>query len=119
VIEIIAPRQERYRLGTKIEWYEKFKNHDVPNQRQHLRIMPKDPYSTLVMADGTTTDCIVLDVSASGVAVSADIIPVIGTPLAVGKVVGRVVRHFRDGFAVHFAQLQELEAIERLIARLG
>ena len=118
VMEIIAPRQERYRLATKIEWYEKFKNHDVSNQRDNQRIIPKSPYSTLVFADGTTIECIVLDVSASGVAVMADIIPEIGTPIAVGKVVGRVIRHFRDGFAVQFAQLQELQSIERLIARL-
>ena len=59
------------------------------------------------MADGTTTECVVMDVSASGIAVSADLIPDIGTPVAVGKVVGRVVRHFNDGFAVQFAQLQD------------
>jgi hypothetical protein len=119
VVEIIAQRRDRERLATKIEWYEKFKNHDVANQRDTLRIMPKDPYSTLVFADGTTIECIVLDVSASGTAVMADIVPEIGTPVAVGKLVGRVIRHFRDGFAVQFAQLQELDQVERLIGRLA
>ena len=83
-----------------------------------MRIIPRNPYSTLVLADGTTTECLVKDVSASGIAVSADIVPPIGTAVAVGKVVGRVVRHFEDGFAVQFAQLQELDTVEELIARL-
>jgi hypothetical protein len=117
-VEIIAQRRDRERLAAKIEWYEKFKNHDVANRRDTLRILPKDPYSSLVFVDGTTIECIVLDVSASGTAVMADIVPEIGTPIAVGKLVGRVIRHFRDGFAVQFAQLQELDQVERLIGRL-
>lgn len=119
VMEIIAPKQERYRLAARIEWYEKHKNHDIEDHRQSVRIIPKNPYSTLVLADGTTIDCLVKDVSASGIAVSADLSPPIGTPIAVGKVVGRVVRHFNDGFAVHFAQLQDLATVEDLISRLG
>jgi hypothetical protein len=84
-----------------------------------LRIIPRDPYSTLVLADGTTIDCIVQDVSASGIAVLADVIPELRTPVAVGKIVGRVVRHFHDGFAVEFVQVQEADAVESLIGRLS
>ncbi|MET0671622.1 MAG: PilZ domain-containing protein [Xanthobacteraceae bacterium] len=118
VMEIIAPKRERRRLAAKIEWYEKHKNHDADDLREHVRFIPRNPYSTLVLADGTTTECLVMDVSASGIAVSADVIPDIGTPVAVGKVVGRMVRHFNNGFAVHFAQLQEPDAIEDLVAPL-
>ena len=118
LMEIIAPKRERYALATKIEWYEKRKNHDAEENRQHVRIVPKNPHSTLVLADGTTIECLVKDVSASGIAVSADIIPEIGTPLAVGKVVGRVARRFNDGFAVQFSQLQELGTLEARIAPL-
>jgi hypothetical protein len=53
--------------------------------------------------------------SISGAAVSADISPAIGTPLAVGKIVGRVVRHFVGGFAVQFVELQDLETLEQRI----
>jgi hypothetical protein len=119
VMEIIAPKRDRLRLAAKIEWYEKHKNHDVQDLREHVRIIPRNPYSTLVMADGTMIDCIVQDVSASGIAVLADLIPDLRTPVAVGKVVGRVVRHFPEGFAVQFIQIQEAEAVEALIARLS
>ena len=48
--------------------------------------------SILTFADGATQDCIVIDMSASGVAVLADVQPPIGFPLAVGACVGRVIR---------------------------
>jgi hypothetical protein len=53
--------------------------------------------------------------SASGAAVSADIVPDIGTPLAVGKVVSRVIRRLDDGFAVRFNELQNLDRLEQVI----
>jgi len=118
VMEIVASRVERHRLAAKIEWYEKSKHHEVENLRDHVRLIPKNPYSTLVLADGTTTECLVMDVSASGVAVCADLVPEIGTPVAVGKVVGRVVRRFNDGFAVRFTELQDPQTVEALIGRL-
>jgi hypothetical protein len=53
--------------------------------------------------------------SASRAAVSADIVPDIGTPLAVGKVVSRVIRRLDDGFAVRFNELQNLDRLEQVI----
>jgi hypothetical protein len=119
LVEISATKAERIKLAAKIQWYEKHKNHDAKNQRKNGRTVPKDPCSTLIFADGTTTECLVKDVSASGVAVSADFIPEIGTPVAVGQVVGRVVRKFKDGFAVHFTEKQDPQAVERLIAKIS
>jgi hypothetical protein len=61
--------------------------------------------------------CFVIDISVSGAAVSADISPEIGTPLAVGWVVGRVVRFVPGGFAVRFVELQDRQAVEALVIR--
>lgn len=113
VMSIKATDEERAKLATKIEWYEKNKNHEVPDVRAHKRIIPKEPRSMLTFADNSRLQCFIIDMSVSGVAVSADISPEIGTPLAVGKVVGRVVRHFADGFAVQFIELQDLELLEQ------
>jgi hypothetical protein len=44
--------------------------------------------------------------------VATDIEPEIGTPLAVGKSVGRVVRHLDGGFAVECLAVQEFESLE-------
>jgi len=116
VMKMTAGDEERAKFGAKIEWYERNKNHDIHDSRAHKRIIPNDPRSVLILADGTQMECFVIDMSISGVAVSADIKPAIGTPLAVGKVVGRVVRHRQDGFAVQFIHLQDYDALEaRLI----
>ena len=50
VMEIIAPKSERHKLAAKIEWYEKNKHHDGEDHRQHIRLIPKNPYSTLCSA---------------------------------------------------------------------
>jgi hypothetical protein len=38
--------------------------------------------------------------------------------MAVGRLVGRVVRHLDVGFAIRFVELQELEFIEMRLAQL-
>ena len=117
VLELVMPKSERYKLAAKIEWFDKHKNFDVEDHRKNARIIPRNPCSTLVLADGTTTDCLVKDISATGVAVQADLMPEIGMAVAVGKVVGRVVRQFNGGFAVQFTQTQDPQSLENLIAR--
>jgi len=61
--------------------------------------------------------CFVIDLSISGVAVSADIDPEIGSVLAVGAVVGRVARCFRGGFAVKFVTVQDRVIVEEQVIR--
>ena len=115
VMTIAATDEELAKLAVKIEWHDKHKNHGLPDSRTHKRIVPNDPRSTLFFADNSRRKCFIIDISASGAAVSAEIKPDIGTPLAVGKIVGRVVRHFPTGFAVQFIQLQNLDSLEQKI----
>jgi len=115
VMHIALSEEERKDLAVKIEWYEKNKNFDAPDNREHKRIIPKNPHSQLVFHDGSVLQCFVIDMSVGGVAVSADVKPAIGTPLGVGKLIGRVVRHLDDGFAVKFLALQERENLEQLL----
>jgi hypothetical protein len=115
VLRIAATTDERSALLRKLIWLEQHKNYDEPDVRTHKRIIPQEPISTLIFPDGTMLQCFVIDMSASGVAVSADVTPTIGAVLAVGKVAGRVVRHFEEGFAVAFKQPQNTAEIERLV----
>lgn len=117
VMRIVAADEARQNLADKIVWVEKHKNLEVPDQRRQARFVPKDPYSTLVLADSTFTGCFVIDLSVSGASVSAGIVPAIGTVLAVGKVIGRVVRHFSGGFAVKFVTRQDRRTVEELALR--
>jgi hypothetical protein len=115
VMSIAASDEERAALVDKIEWLEKHKNLEVPDGRTHKRFMPENPYSTLALHDGTIMTCFVIDISVSGAAVSADTVPAIGTVLAVGKAIGRVVRHFAGGFAVKFVDLHKPDSLEALV----
>src|SRR5712691_9700150 len=112
ILRIVASPEERRKLAEKIEWFEKYKNKEAADQRAQARFVPQDPFSTLMLADGRVMSCFVLDLSTSGAAVSADIVPEIGSVLAVGAVVGCVARHFRGGFAVKFTSVQDREIVE-------
>jgi hypothetical protein len=71
----------------------------------------------LTLADGSIHSCFIIDVSTAGVAISCEYDPPLGTPLAVGACVGRVIRKFDNGFAVKFAEKQERDDLVRLVVR--
>jgi hypothetical protein len=115
VMSITASEEDRVKLAGKIAWLENFKNHDTHEARRYERIVPRNPYSRVTLADGRTETCFIIDMSPSGVAVSADMRPEIGTVLAVGRVIGRVRRHLSEGFAVEFINVQDVDALPALL----
>lgn len=115
VMSLVMPQDQRERLSAKILWLEMRKHLNLADGRSHRRFVPKKLRSSILLADGSVYECLVIDMSASGVAVSADINAKIGDVLAVGKVVGRVVRLFPDGFAIRFIALQDPDALEQLL----
>jgi hypothetical protein len=118
LLELEMTRSMRQGFADKLTWLEKKqKEPSIPDLRKDARIIPANPHSTLTMADGATHGCFVIDMSASGVAVSAQVQPQIGMPLAVGACIGRVVRLLPDGFAVKFVEQQNRHDLGRLIAR--
>jgi hypothetical protein len=116
VLDLSLSDADRNRLGGKIIWQKKRVHEQVPDKREHKRVPPRDPRTVLTLADGTQIPCFVIDVSQSGAAISANIWPEPGTPMAVGKLVGRVVRHLDVGFAMQFTQIQQLDQLEILMA---
>jgi hypothetical protein len=115
VIRVVATSDERSKLLRKLIWLEQNKSFDVPDMRTAKRVIPEDPISTLIFPNGNVLGCFVIDMSISGAAVSADITPEIGTVIAIGKVTGKVVRHFDEGFAVRFRQPQNPNGLEQLV----
>jgi hypothetical protein len=109
---------ERERIASKLVWLEK-KQRDpaVRDARRHERFIPANPHSTLTLADGSTRSCFVIDMSVTGVAVSAAVQLPVGTALAVGACVGRVVRLLPEGFAIQFAEIQRRPDLNRLLLR--
>jgi hypothetical protein len=117
MFELAVTRAVREQLASKMSWLDKQQRDAVVDARAQERIIPANPHSEIVFADGSTETCLVIDMSTSGVAVSAQTQPPIGMPLAVGRTIGRVIRHFREGFAVKFVELQSRERLEGLIIR--
>jgi len=117
VMSIVLNDEDRDNLVTKIAWLESCKNHDVVDNRVDARFIPTNPYSRMILPDGREETCLVLDLSISGAAISADTVPPIGTVLAIGRVVGRVVRHFEGGFGVQFVERQSRDHVEALVIR--
>jgi hypothetical protein len=117
LIDITATKKGREKLAGKLCWLEKQqKDASLLDARQQKRLIPENPHSTLILANGSMTSCFVIDMSPSGVAVSADIELEIGTRLAVGRGVGRVVRRFNEGFAVQFDKLQDVKLLEWVVS---
>jgi hypothetical protein len=110
--ELDLDEAEREALDTRIQWLKRRSLRSVVERRAHKRVLPRDPNALLLLGQGLKLECLILDMSRSGVAVSADIILKPGTLVAVGSVPGRVMRAFDTGFALQFTELQDLEALE-------
>jgi hypothetical protein len=102
VLKIEQTPEESEALAIRIHGFEKIKNHDVPERRGAKRIVPGHRDSRLIWADGTIEPCTIIDLSTTGAAVSAKTVPEIGDVLALGRLVGRVARRFKGGFAIQF-----------------
>ena len=117
LLNIELTRKKREKFAAQLTWLKKHRvDAAVMDARSQKRIVPQNPHSTLIFGDETTLNCLVIDISPSGVAVSADVDPEIGTRLAVGRAVGYVVRKFAEGFAVQFDHLQQFEHLESIIS---
>lgn len=115
VTNIMLSDADRDKLGARIEWHKKHANAQVLDKRVHKRFLPRDPRSVLTLADGSTVRCFVIDMSQSGAAISAHFWPDIGTPMALGRLVGRVVRYLEVGFALKFIETQDSDRLEQLL----
>ncbi|MEO5805704.1 PilZ domain-containing protein [Devosia sp.] len=114
-VDIDMDQAARDKLGAKIVWQKRRVHDQVADKREHKRIAPRDPRTQIVLADGQRLPCFVIDISSSGAAVSAESWPEIGTPMALGRLVGRVVRYLSVGFAIQFIELQPFEHLEALM----
>ncbi len=118
LLELEMTRPMREKFASKLTWLEKkLKDPRVSDVRKNSRIIPANPHSTLILADGTTHSCFIIDMSIAGAAVSAEVQPPVGMPLAIGACIGRVVRLLPNGFAVKFVERQNRNDLNRLIAR--
>lgn len=118
LMELDMTRARRAWMSEKLTWIEKKqKDASIQELREDARFVLQVSHTVLTLADGQMHPCFIIDVSTSGVAVSSEFDPQIGTPLAVGACVGRVIRKFANGFAVKFAEKQRRDDLPRLLVR--
>jgi hypothetical protein len=118
LLELDMTFARREKLANKLVWLEeKQKDPEIIDLRNDARVIPANSRTTFTLADGAVHECFIVDMSVSGVAVSAEAEIEFGTPLAVGACVGRVVRVFPNGFAVKFIERQNQRDLDRLCAR--
>lgn len=117
VLSLALCEDGRRKLSSKIAWFERRKNYQVHDNRGFRRMVPRNPQSSIILSDGTRMGCFVIDMSATGAAISADIVLERGTPLALGTVVGRVVRTIETGFAMRFTETLDPAELEARLIR--
>ncbi|MDB5540595.1 MAG: Pilus assembly protein PilZ [Devosia sp.] len=107
-MDIVATPRKRDKMAAQLTW---LANRDVlglPEDRRHERVVPDNRHSTVVLDDGRRYNCKIIDISLSGAAIELAVRPAMGTPVTLGRMRARVIRHFQDGVAVEFASAQEM-----------
>jgi hypothetical protein len=110
VCSVLLADSQRSKLATWVNWLRRHAGRIDGDKRGFIRTRPRDPRTTIALADGTVLRALITDLSRSGAALSADLVPDPGTVLMVGQVPAKVVRALEVGFAVAFERV--LEAIE-------
>jgi hypothetical protein len=118
-VAIDASDNERQRLAARLDWMKQRRFHKIRDHRDTKRRLPRNTRSSLTLLDGRRLDAVIIDMSRSGVALTAELRPGLGVPVAVGRLLGRTVRHLETGFAVQFAMLRDDAALEAELAPLG
>lgn len=108
---IVASDRKRDKLAAQLTWLANRHELDLPEDRRHERVAPRNPITILHVEGGDQHRCRIIDLSLSGAAVEVEEKPPLGAAVALGAMRGRVVRHFEDGVAVEFAMLQREETL--------
>ncbi len=109
---INATARKRDKLASQLTWLANRHVLNLPEDRRHERITPKQPFSNVVLPDGREIRAKIMDVSLSGAAVALETRPPVGAQITLGRMRARVVRHLEDGVAVEFAMVQSEDMIQ-------
>ena len=112
---INATERKREKLAAQLTWIANKHELGLPEDRRHDRLTPRNSKSEILLGDGRRYTCRIMDLSLSGAAIDIDIRPAIGTPVQLGNMRGRVVRHFLEGVAIEFNSIQSREALTQFL----
>ena len=118
-MDIAASPRKRDKMAAQLTWLANKDVLNLPEDRRHERVVPDNRHSTVVLDDGRRYNCKILDISLSGAAIELAVRPAMGTPVTLGRMRARVVRHFQDGVAVEFASSQEMLTVVQQNLRIN
>ncbi|WP_173931540.1 PilZ domain-containing protein [Chelativorans sp. Marseille-P2723] len=104
---INASERKRDKLAAQLTWIVNRHELDLPQERRHERIIPRNPISTIHLPAGGHYPCRIVDLSVSGAALETEVKPPVGSQIFLASLRCEVVRHFDDGIAIEFTVPQE------------
>ena len=110
-ITIEGTARKREKLASQIAWLKENVKFGKADLRRHDRIVPNQRLSDIRLEDGRSYPIEIIDISLSGAAIKSEIRPAIGTPLTLGGMQGKVVRHFPEGIAIQFSVVQSKSSL--------
>jgi hypothetical protein len=109
---IAATARKRDKLAAQLTWLANRSILNLPEDRRHGRIVPRNPAAHLILPSGVNVGVRIIDISLSGAGVATHHRPDVGSAVTLGRITGRVVRHLEDGFAMEFTRLQHPDSLE-------
>ncbi len=114
-LELNTTPRKKAKLAAQLTWLANKHELDLPEDRRHERIQPRNPSGIMTLDDGRQYRCRIIDLSVSGAAIEINVRPAIGTQVTLGNMRGQVVRHFEDGIAIEFAVVQRRDTLREYL----
>ena len=118
-MDMAATPRKRDKTAAQLTWLANKDLLNLPEDRRHERVVPDNRHSTVVLDDGRRYNCKIIDISLSGAAIELAVRPAMNTPVTLGRMRAKVVRHFPEGVAVEFASSQEMLTVVQQNLRMG
>jgi len=111
-----ATPRKRDKLAAQLTWLANRDILNLPEDRRHDRIVPRNPIAVLTLEDGSKMTCRIIDLSLSGAAIAAESRPPVHSQVSLGRVQARVVRHLEEGFSIEFVHEQLADTLDDSIS---
>jgi hypothetical protein len=109
---VAATARKRDKLAAQLTWLANRDILNLPEDRRHDRIVPRNPIAVLTLEDGSKMTCRIIDLSLSGAAIAAETRPPLRSLVMLGRVQARAVRNLEEGFAIEFVHEQTADSLE-------
>ncbi|UJQ95338.1 PilZ domain-containing protein [Mariluticola halotolerans] len=119
VVDLTASARKREQLAAQLTYLANKDILNLPEDRRHERLVPDNRHSSILLDDGRRYDCKIIDISLSGAAIEIAVRPALGTPVTLGRMRARIVRHFDNGVGVEFSSVQEMLTVIQQSLRLN